>query len=531
MTGNSVTERVVTKSSVTGNYHGGRTDMKYTAAHIAVLAVGIAYLMLGAFSSALWFDEEYTVGLVRHGMAEMIDISIYDVHPPLYYILLKLYTYIAGNSVVALRIFSVLCTGLLSLLGFTHIRKDFGRKCGLLFSVLVFIMPCSYAYSLQIRMYSITPLFVTLAAIYGYRIIKERRMRPLNGTCFVISSLGAAYCHWYGLVAVGLMNLFMLAEIIGIEKNTKTHALLKNWMITAVCQLVLYIPGFFIFAKQAGGVKSFWISVKFPDIVLDILGFNLSGEPGDLSPVYVLAGLMLFAAVFIMLVRLYRRDKAKAKVALYALGVYFGVIALFLLASVIAPIFYVRYSIISYGLLLFVISYLFAESKKGGAAKGKQTGRVPENIWNIVCAVLLCVLLLFSAFAASKVLKDSYDDSNVTWKTQMAEQMQENDIIAYTGINPVIFTLEFTQYSSYFYNNENWDIYQAYRAFGDNFHIIDDLSVFENYSGRIWMIESPVLYEELCEMGSVKILTEFDVHMAYHNGNYAIKLVEVDFTK
>ena len=56
-----------------------------TAAHIALLAIGAAIFTLFAFNKNIWFDEAYTIGLVRHGVADIFKLHIYDVHPFLYY--------------------------------------------------------------------------------------------------------------------------------------------------------------------------------------------------------------------------------------------------------------------------------------------------------------------------------------------------------------------------------------------------------------------------------------------------------------
>ncbi len=96
--------------------------------HILIIVLGAAFILLGAFHSEVWFDEAYTMALIRHDYSEIIRIDINDVHPVLYYLLLKLFTGVFGESIIACRIFSVLAGIIMAILGFTHIRKDFGAK-------------------------------------------------------------------------------------------------------------------------------------------------------------------------------------------------------------------------------------------------------------------------------------------------------------------------------------------------------------------------------------------------------------------
>ena len=102
--------------------------------HIALIAVGAAVFTAFAFHKNIWFDEAYTIGLVSHGFSEILKIHTADVHPFLYYVLLKTFTLVFGSSLLSLRMFSVVGAVLFSSLGLTHIRRDHGEKVGFFFS-------------------------------------------------------------------------------------------------------------------------------------------------------------------------------------------------------------------------------------------------------------------------------------------------------------------------------------------------------------------------------------------------------------
>ena len=51
----------------------------------------------------LWLDETYTFAMVQHGLAEIVGLTAKD-HPPLYYLLLRLWTDLFGDSRVALLV-------------------------------------------------------------------------------------------------------------------------------------------------------------------------------------------------------------------------------------------------------------------------------------------------------------------------------------------------------------------------------------------------------------------------------------------
>ena len=94
--------------------------------HIAIIIIGIIFISLGAFHKNLWFDECYSVGLARHTLKDIWTIGGNDVHPILYYWMLRMVYLLTNGSIIAYRIFSVIPIAIMIILGYTHIKKDFG---------------------------------------------------------------------------------------------------------------------------------------------------------------------------------------------------------------------------------------------------------------------------------------------------------------------------------------------------------------------------------------------------------------------
>lgn len=236
--------------------------------HILIIILGSIFILLGAFHTEVWFDESYTIALVSHDISDIIRIDSNDVHPVLYYLLLKMVTYIFGNTILVARLFSVSAGILIGILGFTHIRKDFGPKVGLAFSFLMLFLPFMAMYGMEIRMYSWTMLFVTLSGIYAYRSIKQEKKK--NWLLFAIFSLCAAHCHYYGLVSVAIINALLLFHIIFSQrlyeekiqsytsyenfitqkKKLKRKYILK-FLLVAILEIIGYLPWLFVFLNQA----------------------------------------------------------------------------------------------------------------------------------------------------------------------------------------------------------------------------------------------------------------------------------------
>ena len=129
--------------------------LKTKHVHITIIILGIIFLSLCSFHTSLWFDESYSVALAKHSFVDIWKITGNDVHPALYYFGLHVIYLIFGNQVLLFRLFSVLATIILGIIGYTHIRKDFGVKCGVLFTFLTYFLPVMTAYSQEIRIISI----------------------------------------------------------------------------------------------------------------------------------------------------------------------------------------------------------------------------------------------------------------------------------------------------------------------------------------------------------------------------------------
>ena len=139
-------------------------------AHVILIIIGSIFLALSVFHTNIWFDEAYSVSLVKHSFRDIWIIGGNDVHPILYYWLLKIVGIFFNYSILSYRVFSLLSIIFLGIVGYTHIRKDFGVKTGFIFSFMVFFLPIMPFYANQIRMYSLAIFFTTLLCIYGYRI-------------------------------------------------------------------------------------------------------------------------------------------------------------------------------------------------------------------------------------------------------------------------------------------------------------------------------------------------------------------------
>jgi len=72
-----------------------------------VIVGGLALRTYGLYERSMWFDESISWRMVEFPFTEMIERTARDIHVPLFFVLLRGWTRIFGESIVALRNFSL----------------------------------------------------------------------------------------------------------------------------------------------------------------------------------------------------------------------------------------------------------------------------------------------------------------------------------------------------------------------------------------------------------------------------------------
>src|SRR2546421_12581670 len=94
------------------------------AAFAIVLLAYIATRFWGLTASCLWFDEIFSIHAAEHSWTSLFHFVAADlIHPPLFYVLLKLWITVGGESLFWLRLFPV-TFAILSLVPFLLLCRE-----------------------------------------------------------------------------------------------------------------------------------------------------------------------------------------------------------------------------------------------------------------------------------------------------------------------------------------------------------------------------------------------------------------------
>ena len=231
---------------------------------VLVLEIVGILLMIAYISRnrAVDWDEAYSVMMISKGsLREMIETTAADIHPPLYYLLLRLAARIFGDQFFVLKMVSAFFTGCTMFLGITAIRRHFGWRAAFLFHLGIGLGPQFIIYSVNIRMYSLALFFVTANAVIAYEILKEKK--KYYWILFVCTGLGGAYTHYFAVVPMVFIYAYLMIGLI-MEKREEC----RNFIIACAATVVGYLP---------------WISVV-------ITSFRRMGVSGEVSVLEIAFG-------------------------------------------------------------------------------------------------------------------------------------------------------------------------------------------------------------------------------------------------
>jgi hypothetical protein len=373
------------------NGSGGKWLGLWLLVAVLLLAFGLRAHRLGAGS--LWYDETVSVHLAGKSLPALVAHTAGDIHPPGYYILLHLWTRLAGSSDLAVAFPSLFFGLLLVALAYRVGAQVFGRRAGILAAFLVAISPYNIWYSQEVRMYTLgaalgmgvlCALIPLLAAPAAPRSLTIKRLALYA----LFGALGLWMLYYFSFLLVAMNLLVGLWWLIARRRRGVDRGWLGRWALAQAAVLLLYAPWLPMAWRQATDppVPPWRGFTGLGDLLLETwsaLSLGQSVEPARVWPV-----LLLFALVF-GLGLLSKRLSPCLRGMLaggdslpwFLAGYVFLPVLLIYLASFVTPLYHVRYA--------FTYSTPFAIILGAGLAWLWRR-------WRPVAWLALAVMVLFS---------------------------------------------------------------------------------------------------------------------------------------
>ena len=143
---------------------------------IVITIVGVALRYYHNTDISLWHDEAFSALMIRYPWQEMFYRLGLDVHPPMYYIFLRFWHNIFGDSLLSLRSFSILFSTGCIWVAYAFVKEAFkDERAALWAAVLVAINPFQLQYVTEARMYTFGAFFALLSAYFLVKALSRQK--------------------------------------------------------------------------------------------------------------------------------------------------------------------------------------------------------------------------------------------------------------------------------------------------------------------------------------------------------------------
>jgi uncharacterized membrane protein len=313
-------------------------QQKSFALFIALVCLAyVVFRLWGLTESCLWFDEIFSIHAAELPLRGLLDLAAKDlIHPPLFYILLKLWILVGGETLFWLRLFPFFFS-LLAIVPFLFICKELrlGRFATGTAMVLFAVNGSLIKYTQEVRMYSLL-LFLSLLSLW---LFTRFFFKGKNFLLLLLVNVLLVYTHYYGwfiifseVVAIAWFQRIKLGRIV-VVTGVAAAAFLP-WVVAVISaarsgseisQNIGWIPR-----------PGFSALFEFAVSIVEPFHFRLSSSDPITIPY---ASLPILAAIGIAKIWYFLKDKDEAeRIRMSLLAIFCGVpVAFAFIASWIMP--------------------------------------------------------------------------------------------------------------------------------------------------------------------------------------------------
>ncbi len=159
----------------------------------------------------LWGDEGWSVYFAAMSLGDMVRLTAADIHPPLYYALLKGFFAVAGTGAIQARLLSVVAgTLLVPTIAALGRRLIPGRGGGIAAAGVAALAPMAVYYSQEVRMYGLVTLFGALSTVFLLDWLAGNRRA---GWGYAITAALGLYTMYYAAFVIAAQMVFVVFRL------------------------------------------------------------------------------------------------------------------------------------------------------------------------------------------------------------------------------------------------------------------------------------------------------------------------------
>lgn len=226
----------------------------------SILLFGLFLRLYHNTDISLWHDEAFSALLIKYPWGEMFYRIGLDVHPPAYYVALRLWSMVMGDTLLALRSFSIFFGLATAYMAFRFVKDIVQNERAAYVTLLaVTLNPFQIQYATEARMYTFGAFLAITAAYALCRSLGAQgktQWRWMIG--FGATSALAALTHYYLLFTVAALSAYTLFAFWRAHRsNVRAYAPLAAAYAVIAASFAPWLSWFLYQFKQVGA--GYWI--------------------------------------------------------------------------------------------------------------------------------------------------------------------------------------------------------------------------------------------------------------------------------
>lgn len=316
----------------------------------AVVLVGVVLRLVGLGAESYWIDEYSSLEFVmsRTTVEVIREVPAIDPHPPLYYVILNLWTSLVGVSEPAVRLLSALF-GIATIPVLYALGAElYDRRVGVFAAAILALSRFHVHHSQNVRMYSLLVL-ATVVSMYFLVRLRTAPTRP-HAVGYVLASVVLLYTHAFGALVLGAQHCYVLASRF-VRSDGTWPVDLRRWLGVQLGVAALAIPWAIDMGLQAltlvtpGGGSGYvsWDWIPEPTVIRLV-----SAVGAYVMPSFEKGFAGFLVLLIIGLLALGSRSRVpldRERTLLLGCWIVIPVLALFAVSKLVVPLFMPRYTI------------------------------------------------------------------------------------------------------------------------------------------------------------------------------------------
>jgi len=451
----------------------------------------ITITLFNVTNAAIWFDEAFSYYLIQFNFIDIARYTAGDVHPPLFYWLLKMWTWVFGTGEFGMRTMSIFFAAATLIVTFLLTRRLFGRKVALVTLLFLTLSPLFVRYADEARMYTLAS-FIVVSATYALIKAVESKQRRWWVFYGILVSLGM-WTHYFTAL-IWLAHWAWHAQGTFIKgssfKAWWKRFFTKDWVVAHVVAVGVFLPWLYFMVKQLGVVQAagFWIGPAGVDTPTNYLtNLFYYEEHGQTQSWFALALMVIVILMVVLIPKVYKSfTKTERSNFLLIASMAWVPVVLLYIASLppLRPSFIERYLIpATVAYMIFMAVVLVVGTKK----------------WRPIFRTLLIALIAgMMVFGISNVYRYGNYNKNSDFHIVTREAIREIQKVSKPG-EPIIATTPWIFYEAVPYSTDEHPVYfidaSIQYVFGsldmlkyNDMHKIKNFDAFAEKNPVIWYL-------------------------------------------